>query len=98
MFSYFPPCGTMPLIVKGQSRAINAENPRGEKGGGGKAASNLGVGRKGSPCLRHIPSGETVVLGEIEGSGIITHMWMTDHAPGPLCAARPCAAHLLGRQ
>ena len=35
-----------------KSRAINAENPRGEKGKGGMAASDLGPSRKGSPCLR----------------------------------------------
>ena len=35
-----------------KSRAINAENPTGEKGRGGMAASHLGPSRKGSPCLR----------------------------------------------
>ena len=32
----------LPLITGAQSRAINAENPRGEKGRGGTAASSLG--------------------------------------------------------
>jgi hypothetical protein len=31
------------------SRSISFENPTGAPGEGGKAASNLGVGRKGSP-------------------------------------------------
>ena len=43
-----------------KSRAINAENPRGEKGKGGMAASDLGPSRKGSPCLNDIASGQTV--------------------------------------
>ena len=32
-----------------QSRSISFENPTGEPGEGGKAASELGVGRKGAP-------------------------------------------------
>ena len=77
MFSQFTPFGTMPFIVNARSRAINAENPRGEKGAGGTAASHLGPSRKGSPCLKNVKAGETVVLGEIDGCGIINHMWMT---------------------
>ena len=69
--------GGLPLITGGQSRAINGENPRGEKGRGGTAASNLGPSRKGSPCLSEIQSGETAVLGEIEGPGVIQHIWIT---------------------
>ena len=44
----------LPYGVFGKSRAINAENPTGEKGKGGMASSNLGKGRKGSPCLKNI--------------------------------------------
>ena len=77
MQTFYPACGAMPLLLNGRSRAINAENPRGEKGRGGMAASNLGPGRKGSPCLRQIPAGATVTLGEIDGCGVIQHMWMT---------------------
>ena len=77
MQTFYPACGAMPVLLNGRSRAINAENPRGEKGRGGMAASNLGPGRKGSPCLRHIPAGATVTLGEIDGCGVIQHMWMT---------------------
>ena len=36
----------LPYGVFGKSRAINAENPTGEKGKGGMASSNLGKGRK----------------------------------------------------
>ena len=41
------------------------------------AASGLGKSRKGSPCLNDIQPGETVVLGEIDGPGIIHHIWIT---------------------
>ena len=59
-----------------QSRSISFENPTGVPGQGGKAASKLGVGRKGSPC-RTIQPGETVGLCDIEGPGMIRHYWMT---------------------
>ncbi len=62
---------------RGRSRAINAENPKGEKGKGGMSASSLGPSRKGSPCLRGIEPGTTVTLAEINGCGIIHHIWMT---------------------
>ena len=50
------------------SRSISFENPTGAVGLGGKAASKLGVGRKGSPS-RQIKPGESVTLGDIEGPG-----------------------------
>ncbi|RBM24317.1 glycoside hydrolase family 172 protein [Streptomyces sp. PT12] len=62
------------------SRSITAENPQGAKGAGGRAASELGPGRKGRPCLT-LPAGETTVLADIPGAGVITHVWIT------------CAAH-----
>ncbi len=58
------------------SRSISFENPTGAPGEGGKAASNLGVGRKGS-ASRAIQPGETVQLCDIEGPGTIRHFWMT---------------------
>lgn len=69
--------GSLVYARHGQSRAINAENPTGEKGKGGMAASHLGPSRKGSPCLHDIASGETVTLAEIEGPGVINHIWVT---------------------
>ena len=60
-----------------RSFAITAENPTGAKGEGGKSASVLGVGRKGSPCLKDIAPGATVTLADIKGSGCINHIWMT---------------------
>lgn len=69
--------GALPYLTRGRSRAINAENRTGEKGRGGMAAGPLGVSRKGSPCLKDIQPGEKVVLGEINGTGVIHHIWMT---------------------
>jgi len=59
-----------------RTRSITAENPDGEKGAGGQAASNLGTGRKGRPCLT-VESGDTVTLADIDGPGEIRHVWIT---------------------
>lgn len=67
----------LPYGKFGRSRAINAENPTGEKGKGGTAASNLGIGRKGSPCLTDILPGSTTLLADIQGCGVINHIWIT---------------------
>lgn len=59
------------------SRSVSFENPTGEPGKGGRAASHLGVGRKGSPA-RELAPGATVELGNITaGPGTIRHIWMT---------------------
>ena len=58
------------------SRSISFENPTGDPGAGGKAASPLGVGRKGDPA-RIVENGESIVLAHIEGPGTIRHIWMT---------------------
>lgn len=68
---------TLPLITTAWSRAANAENPTGEKGKGGMAASGLGPSRKGSPCIDEIKPNETAVLAELNGPGVITHIWIT---------------------
>lgn len=67
-----------PFIIRSdlQSRSISFENMTGEKGGGGKAASPLGPGRKGAPT-RDILPGETIELANIDGPGMIRHIWMT---------------------
>jgi hypothetical protein len=67
---------TAPLITNGKTRSISAENPKGEVGGGGKEASNLGIARKGRPCIT-LPQGETVTLMEVNGTGILQHFWIT---------------------
>ena len=59
-----------------QSRSITAENPDGEVGAGGKEASNLGIGRKGRPCI-NLSKGDETTLVDIDGPGIIRHIWIT---------------------
>ena len=61
-----------------RSRAVSFENPDGSAGGGGRSASPLGVGRKGSPARRLAP-GETVALADIEGPGMIRHIWLATY-------------------
>jgi len=58
------------------SRSICFENPTGAPGEGGKAASKLGVGRKGAPSIS-LKAGQEVQLCDIEGPGTIRHIWMT---------------------
>ena len=60
----------------GLSRSINPENPNGEVGKGGTAAGTLGAGRKGRPYL-DLPQGVETTLAEIDGPGIINHIWCT---------------------
>ncbi len=68
-----------------KSRSISAENFTGEKGmaamategTGANAARELGQGWKVSPSIR-IPAGETFVLADVQGEGMINHIWMTD--------------------
>jgi hypothetical protein len=59
-----------------ESRSICFENPTGAPGEGGKTASKLGVGRKGSPAIT-LTGGQEVQLCDILGSGTIRHIWMT---------------------
>lgn len=67
----------LPLFRRGRSCSINWENRNGEKGSACQAASELGKSRKGSPCIRGVAPGETVTLAEIQGSGMIQHIWCT---------------------
>ena len=55
-----------------ESRAITFENPTGARGMGGR----LGGGRKGAPS-QVVGAGERVVLADIEGPGVLRHLWMT---------------------
>lgn len=63
--------------ISGERRAINAENPTGEKGKGGISASELGPCRKGNPCILDITPGATVTLADFSGCGLIDHIWFT---------------------
>lgn len=69
--------GELPLLRTGKSRSINWENRTGEKGKGGMNCSELGPSRKGSPCIPLIGAGEYVILADINGPGIIQHIWIT---------------------
>ncbi len=54
------------------SRAATFENPTGARGAGGTAHG----GRKGAPN-REIKPGERVVLADVEGPGVVRHIWLT---------------------
>ena len=71
---------SMPYLLQSTlvSRSVSFENPTGQPGQAGRAASPLGVGRKGS-AVRHVEANETVTLADIEGRGIIRHIWLTTH-------------------
>jgi len=84
--------GTLPLLTEARTRSISAENPTGEKGKGGmaipnpaepkpaasaRAADDLGQGWKVRPFLR-VNAGETVTLMNVDGPGVIQHIWMVE--------------------
>jgi len=58
------------------SRSVSFENPTGAPGQAGRAASRLGVGRKGSPS-RSMKPGDVQQLCDIAGPGTIRHIWVT---------------------
>ncbi len=66
----------LPLLTKGRSRSINAENPEGKVNFGGQTSSDLGPTRKGRPCI-DLPIGETTLLADIDGPGLIQSFWIT---------------------
>ncbi|MFW6164186.1 MAG: hypothetical protein ACODAJ_15570, partial [Planctomycetota bacterium] len=75
--------GSLPLLSDAETRSISAENPDGSRAGGAKAdpkgkgpAAMLGKGWKVRPCITLEP-GETVTLADIDGPGIIQHIWIT---------------------
>jgi len=73
-------------IKDAETRSISPENLTGAKGKGGmatleggsakRAARELGQGWKVNPYVQ-IKPGATFTLGEIDGAGIINHIWMT---------------------
>jgi hypothetical protein len=59
-----------------RSRSINAENPSGAPGSAATTASALGPSRKGRPSIS-IAQNEAAVLADVEGPGVIRHIWIT---------------------
>lgn len=84
--------GNLSRLSSAQTRSISPENFTGGKGKGGMAdpkdhskrnvanagptARDLGMGWKVNPYI-YINPGETITIGEIDGSGAIQHIWMT---------------------
>jgi hypothetical protein len=78
--------GNLCFLSDALTRSISPENYRGEKGRGGmcelekgtarKAARELGQGWKVNPFIVLNP-GETFEIADIEGPGIIQHIWIT---------------------
>ncbi len=73
--------GNLYQITNAKTRSICAENPTGQKGNGAKAAANgasqeMGKGWKCKPCIT-VKAGETAILADVSGSGVIRHIWMT---------------------
>ena len=82
----------LPFLDNSETRSISAENMTGEKGMGGmaipdplepfpaasaRAADSLGQGWKVKPFLR-VNAGQTVTLMDVDGPGIIEHIWMVE--------------------
>jgi hypothetical protein len=81
--------GSLPFLTGAETRSVCPENPTGEKGKGGmavpnpadpnlpfsRAASDLGQGWKVRPFVKPKP-GETVTIMDVDGPGIIEHIWM----------------------
>ena len=76
--------GNLARLSNAVSRSVSPENFTGEKGKGGMAtggtgfdaSGNLGMGWKISPSVM-IEPGTTLTMAEIDGPGVIQHMWMT---------------------
>ncbi|MBE9545667.1 MAG: DUF2961 domain-containing protein, partial [Proteobacteria bacterium] len=62
-----------------KSRAITAENKTGAVGQGGQEKN----GRKGLPCLWKFKKDQVYTFAEIEGPGMIRHIWITVQNTGP---------------
>ncbi len=74
--------GTLPLLSDAETRSISAENPTGARGAGATAENHLGKGWKGRPCIT-LAKDSITTLAEIEGQGVIQHIWITVGEGGP---------------
>jgi len=78
--------GNVSRLSNALTRSISAENFTGEPGKGGmategtgaNASRELGQGWKVSPSI-HIAGRQTATLAQIDGSGVIQHIWLTVH-------------------
>ena len=76
--------GNLFRLSKAKTRSISPENFSGAPGSGGmalegtgaEAAAGLGQGWKVSPSIR-VAAGEVRTLAEMEGPGVVQHIWMT---------------------
>lgn len=73
MLNPFDPLSPTPGV---RSVSVNAESRTGASGAAARAASPLGPGRKGSAFLP-LPAGEELVLADLQGPGVIRHIWIT---------------------
>ena len=93
--------GGLSQLSDAVTRSISAENFDGSKGGGARAtegtgasaARELGPGWKISPSI-NLAAQTTVSLAEIEGPGVIQHIWLTVH---PTAWRRLILRFFLGR-
>ncbi len=73
------------MLSDAETRSISAENPDGKKGGGARYvpapdshAGDLGQGWKARAFI-NLPAGSVTTLADIDGPGIIQHIWLTVH-------------------
>lgn len=82
--SFLSSMSHLAVLSDAESRSISPENFTGEKGKGGMSedgpaascARDLGIGWKISPFVV-INAGETFTMADINGPGIINHIWLT---------------------
>ena len=88
MSNHWPGLEGIAQLRDARTRSISAENPTGGKGGGARAspgddehctdaARELGRGWKVRPCLRNIEPGRTLTIADIQGPGVVEHVWCT---------------------
>ena len=84
--------GSLYMLDDAETFMVSPENPTGEKGKGGmaipdsanpdlpfsKPAQHLGQGWKVNPFIKLKP-GETATIMNVDGPGIIQHIWMASH-------------------
>jgi hypothetical protein len=80
----FDPTDLIRIPAEVESRSISFENPTGARGAGGTAHG----GRKGAP-MAILDPGERVVMADIDGPGVVRHLWLTvPPSPPEVMAAR----------